>query len=81
LTALVTYRDGQRDLSLLTEGTDIGIEEQLDFSTHGRTALRAGRVIELEVPRPITLGTAVVRNDLDLAIDNVLLGVESPNVL
>jgi len=74
LATLVTYRDGQRDLSLLTKGADISVEEQLDFSTHSRTALRAGRVIELEVPQPITLGTAVVRDDLDLAIDHVLLG-------
>src|SRR5208337_4236589 len=74
LTAFVTYRDGQRDLTLFTERTDIGVEEQLDFSTHSRPAPRAGRVIELEVPQPITLGTAVVREDLDLAIDNVFLG-------
>jgi hypothetical protein len=31
-------------------------------------------VLELEVPQSITFGTAVVRNDLDLAIDHVLLG-------
>ncbi len=74
VTALVTYRDAQRNLSFLTEGTNIGIQEQLDVSTHCRTALRASQVLELEVPHPITLGTAIVRNNLDFAIPHVFLG-------
>jgi hypothetical protein len=74
VTALITTRGGQRDLSLLTERADIGVEKQFDLSTHRYAALRTGRVIQLEVPDSITLGTAAVRNDLDLAIDHVRLG-------
>ena len=74
MTALVAYRGGQRDLPLLTEGADIGVEKQLDLFTHGRPALRAGWVIQSEVPHAVTVGAAVVRDDLDLAIDHVLLG-------
>jgi hypothetical protein len=73
LTALITYRGGHRDLSLLTEGTDIGVEEQLDFSTQSGTTPRTRWVSELEVPCPVALWTAVVGDDLDLAIDYVLL--------
>ncbi len=74
VTALVTYRGDQRDLSLLTPRTDISFQEQLDFSTQSRTALQTGLMFELEVPQPITLGTVVVRHHLDLTIDHVFLG-------
>ena len=65
LMAVVTYRTGQRDRSLLAEGTDIGVQEQLDLSTHRRPTFQAGRVIELEIPHPVTFGTAIVGDDLD----------------
>jgi hypothetical protein len=74
LTAFGACGDAHRNLSLLAEWTDVSVEEQLDFSTQGCPALRAGRVSELEVPPPITFGAAVVRDDLNLAIDHALLG-------
>jgi hypothetical protein len=74
VTAFITERGGQRDLALLTERAHIGVEEQLDLSTHRCTARRTSRVIQFEIPDSVTLGTVVVRDHLDLAIDHVLLG-------
>jgi hypothetical protein len=70
LTALGACGDAHRDLSLLTEGTYIRIDEQLNFSTQSRPALRAGHVFEFEVPHAVTFWTSVVGGHLDLATNS-----------
>jgi hypothetical protein len=53
---------------------DVGVEEDFDGLAQDGTALGASPILELEVPDAIAPGTTVMRDDLHLPIDHVLLG-------
>src|SRR6516164_7098406 len=73
MTAFATDRVSHRDVALLTERAGICVQEELHLPSHFRTACRTSLVLQLEIPNAVALRTVVVRYDLDIAIDHVLV--------
>ena len=59
------------DFPIFTPGADIGVQKDLDIPPHGRTAMVAGLMLELEIPNLPTLWAAVMGDHQHFPGDDV----------
>jgi len=71
---LIAFTLHHRDIALLAMRTDVGVEQDFAVAAQLRITMRTASVIELEVPDIPAFWTTIMRNDLDLPIDDVPVG-------
>ena len=57
----------------MTPGTRVAVQQQLAVLSHRGTAMRAGRVLQFEIPGLPAVRAAIMGNHLDTVVDDVAL--------
>ena len=73
VAAFLAPRTRNGNLALFAVGANVGVEQYLDLFPQGHAAMRACRILELEIPVLPAAGATIMRNDEHFPIDNVTL--------